>query len=104
VVKLKFGRRYIRKRESDPGHVQRITSSTDKAIFSLRPAPTKARHSFVDLWTHVALSTANAHKINMWSQILRCKAKVKETIIPLPILMYAFYVFLVRRDKYRKGQ
>jgi len=103
VVKLKFGRRYIRKRESDPGHVQRITSSTDKAIFSLRPASTKARHSFVDLWTHIVLSTAHVHKINTWSQILRCKAKVKETI-PLHVLMYAFYVFLVRRDKYRKGQ
>ena len=31
------------------------------------------------------------------------KLKVKGTIL-LAVLMYAFYVFLVRRDKYRKGK
>jgi len=108
VVKLKFGHRYIQRRESDPGHTQRITSSTDRARFSLRLAPTKARHvhiSFIDLWTHVILSTVHAHKIDTWSQIKACEAKlkVKGTVL-LAVLMYAFYVFLVTRDKYRKGK
>ena len=39
MAKLKFGHRYIRKRESNPRHMQRITSSTGRAHFSLRPAP-----------------------------------------------------------------